>query len=45
MKLGFLLDLKTKVKPFAITEIERYIHDDTQKKLEYEQTTQEIYKR
>lgn len=25
MKLGFLLDLKTKTKPFAITELERYI--------------------
>ncbi len=29
MKLGFLIDLKNKVKPFAITEIERYIYDDT----------------
>ncbi|CAK84509.1 unnamed protein product (macronuclear) [Paramecium tetraurelia] len=45
MKLGFLIDLQTKVKPFAITEIERYIYDDTQKKLDYQSKSQTIHNR
>ncbi|CAD8101853.1 unnamed protein product [Paramecium sonneborni] len=45
MKLGFLIDLQTKVKPFAITEIERYIYDDTQKKLDYKSKSQTIHNR
>ncbi|CAD8199575.1 unnamed protein product [Paramecium pentaurelia] len=45
MKLGFLIDLQTKVKPFAITEIERYIYDDIQKKLDYQSKSQTIHNR